>query len=43
MNTIHIDYMDIYKPLLEQKFITKFSSKTLAEHLLLLNDLIHRQ
>ncbi len=30
MNTIHIDYMDIYKPLLEQKFITKFSSKTLG-------------
>jgi len=44
MNIIHINYMDIYKPLSrwttsgEQTFIIKFSSETLARHLLLLNN-----
>lgn len=44
MNIIHIDYMEIYKPLLtwttsgKQLFIIKFSSETIAKHLLLLNN-----
>lgn len=44
MNIIHIDYMEIYKPLLawtiseKQAFIIKFSSETIAKHLLLLNN-----
>lgn len=44
MNIFHIDYMEIYKPLLslaisgKQAFIIKFSSETIAKHLLLLNN-----
>ena len=44
MNIFHIDYMEIYKPLLawtiegKQAFIIKFSSGTIAKHLLLLNN-----
>jgi len=46
MNIIHIDYMEIYKPLLrwtntsigKKTFITELSSETLAKHLLLLNN-----
>ncbi len=46
MNTIHIDYIEIYKPLLKwtdkytgnQTFITKLSSEILAKHLLLLDN-----
>ena len=46
MNIIHIDYMNIYKPLVkwtsrytgEQTFILKFSSEILVKHLLLLNN-----
>jgi len=46
MNIIHIDYMEIYKPLVKwtnrysnkKTFITELSSETLSQHLLLLDN-----
>lgn len=39
MNVVHHDYIDIYKPFLKYNgFITELTSKTLAEHLLQLDD-----
>ena len=39
MNLVHPDYIGVYQPLLKYNgFITELSSKTLAKHLLTLND-----